>query len=175
MARTSDYGKNTGQPALRRFANLPMSCERGEVMTRIMPPDQEGIDYECCKFDANGLTKENITTHSTGWFDPLNWRNVSLLQHKIDCGGTGGLQQFYIEAKDGGATPIDLPQARINYTCAHMPSSVQATCDKQNNITQAWGEIRCNKGHINQIQPSLSGTADVRFDYKCCMPKKINK
>ena len=171
MARTSDYGKNTGQPALRRFANLPMSCERGEVMTRIMPPDQEGIDYECCKFDANGLTKENITTHSTGWFDPLNWRNVSLLQHKIDCGGTGGLQQFYIEAKDGGATPLDLPQARINYTCAHW----QTTCDVEPRTTQAWGEIMCNKGHINQIQPSLSGTADVRFDYKCCMPKKINK
>lgn len=169
MARTSDYGKNTGQPNLRRFANLPMSCERGEVISRIMPPDQGGISYECCKLDAKGLAKERITTHSTGWFDPLNWRNVSLLQHKIDCGGTGGLQQFYFEAKDGGETPIDLPQARINYKCAHFG---KATCDSNPKTTQAWGEMRCDKGRINQIQPSVSGTADVQFDYKCCRPRK---
>jgi hypothetical protein len=172
MARTSDFGKNTGQPMLRRFANLPLSCERGEVITRIMPPDLEGISYECCKIDAAGLTKENITNHTTGWFDPLNWRNTSLLQHRIECGGTGGLQQFYIEAKDEGATPIDVPQARINYTCAHLRDNKRARCDKKPKTTQAWGEIRCTKGHINQILPSASGSADIQFDYKCCRPRK---
>jgi hypothetical protein len=169
MVRTSDYGKNTGQPMLRRFANLPLSCERGEVIQRIMPPDLEGISYECCKIDAAGLVKENITTHTTGWFDPLNWRNTSLLQHKIECGGTGGLQQFYVEAKDEGATPLDLPQARINYTCAHFG---KAKCDNISKTTPAWGGMRCVHGHLNQIIPSASGSADVQFDYKCCRPRK---
>jgi hypothetical protein len=169
MARTSDNGKNTGQLMLRRFANLPLSCDRGEVITRIMPPDASGISYECCKIDTAGLAKETITTHTTGWFDPLSWRNTSLLQHKIECGGTGGLQQFYVEAKDGGATLIDFPQARINYTCAH---SGKARCDKKPQTTQAWGEMGCKEGHLNQILPSVSGSGDVQFDYKCCRPRK---
>ena len=178
MVWVSDAGKEKGN-GYSRFENLPLSCDNGEVMTRILAPDYDGIGYECCRVDDTGIVKENKTSHHTAWLDTLRWNDMSLVRSKVTCGEDGGIQQLYMETKESDP-PLD-PVARISYTCAHFDKKATDTvCETKPRETQAWHEMKCSapdgsQGYINSITPVVRGISNVHFEYTCCAPKKFRR
>jgi hypothetical protein len=178
MVWVSDAGKEKSD-GYNRFVNLPLSCENGEVLTRILAPDYDGIGYECCRVDDTGLIKENKTMHSTGWFDSLKWNDVGLTRYRLNCGENGGIQQIYMETKEM-EKPLD-PQAKISYTCAHFDKVATDTiCETTPREVPAWHEMKCNttdggQGFINSIKPVSKSISNVNFEYTCCAPKKFRR